>query len=97
MLGRTGARVRIAARVGLREAMRLNEGAPELAARELLGRRDMPGAFQLLDAMLAIGQSADPGVGDGPVLEGPAPFPVSSAFGPAVGTGERARTPSKRL
>lgn len=69
-----GARARIASLVGVREAMTLDEGAPEYAARLLLGRRDVAGAFLLLDAMLAIGYAG----GDGgsvlprPAADGPA-------------------------
>lgn len=63
-----GARLRIASVIGIREAMNLDQGAPEYAARLLLGRRDLAGAFLLLDAMLTIGFAAGDG---GSVLPGP--------------------------
>lgn len=85
LVARSAMRVRIAASVGVREALRLEEGAPEYAARRLLGCRDLPGAYLLLDAMLAIGGDVDPPEAKGEaVVEGPAPFPLSSAFGPEL-------------
>jgi len=59
-------RARVAVFVGIPEALRLDDGAPEYAARLLIGRRDLAGAFMLLDAMLAIGHAAGDG---GSVLE----------------------------
>lgn len=54
-------RVRIAVFVGVPEAMRLDQGAGELAARVLIGRRDLDGAFDLLERLLEVGQPARPG------------------------------------
>lgn len=85
-LVRTATRLRIAARVGIPEAFRLRDGAPEYAARTLLSRRDVAGAYLLLDAMLAIGKPGEgPADPSRPVIDGPAPFPVSSAYGAALG------------
>ena len=51
-------RLRIAVFCGPAYATRLDEGAGEYAARVLFGRRDVDGAFVLLDAMLALGTRA---------------------------------------
>ena len=60
MLTRLAVRTRIAVFCGISYAARLDEGAPEYAARVLYGRRDIVGAFALLDALLTIGdQEAD--------------------------------------
>jgi hypothetical protein len=63
-LARLRMRVRIAAFCGLPEAFRLGEGAGEYAARVLFGRRDVEGAFVLLDAMLSLGD--EPAEGSAP-------------------------------
>lgn len=61
LLTQVAVRARIAVFCGIAHAARLDEGAPEYAARVLCGRRDMVGAFALLDALLAIGdQRPDP-------------------------------------
>lgn len=60
-LTRMAMRVRIANLCGPVEAIRLDEGAGDLAARVLSGRRDVERAFVLLDAMLALGGSASRG------------------------------------
>lgn len=57
-LRRLRLRGRIAVFCGPGYALRLTEGAPEYAARVLYGRRDVEGAFVLLDAMLATGATA---------------------------------------
>lgn len=78
---RLGMRVRIALFCGLLEALRLNRGAGEYAARVLFGRRDAEGAFLLLDAMLALGSQyaprypATPAPGSGAVARRSAPAP----------------------
>lgn len=72
------ARLRIASLIGVREAMTLDEGAPEYAARLLLGRRDVAGAFVLLDAMLAIGYAGGDG---GSVLPPPETAPATNGNG----------------
>jgi hypothetical protein len=51
---RFGARLRIAVFCGIRPALRLQEGAPEYAARVLYGKRDYGSAFGLLEALLAV-------------------------------------------
>ena len=82
---RLAMRLRIASFVGIREAFRLEEGAPEYAARLLLGRRDLTGAFLLLDAMLAIGHAAGDG---GSIAERPVPASANGhAPAPANGNG----------
>lgn len=77
-------RARIAALIGIPEALRLDEGGPEYAARLLIGRRDLAGAFLLLDAMLAIGHAAGDG---GSVLEPPVAKPGPAANGNGNGNG----------
>jgi hypothetical protein len=59
-LARLWVRPRIALLCGPGHALRLKEGAGEYAARVLYGRRDLEGAFLLLDAMLAIGAPRRP-------------------------------------
>ncbi len=54
-LARLRIRPRLAVLCGVRYATHLDEGAGEYAARVLFGRRDVDGAFVLLDAMLALG------------------------------------------
>jgi hypothetical protein len=54
-LARLRVRVPIAIFCGPRYALRLHEGAGEYAARVLYGRRDVDGAFALLDVLLAAG------------------------------------------
>jgi hypothetical protein len=58
-VGRALARLRMRVRIAIlcqpASALRLTEGAGEYAARVLYGRRDVEGAFLLLDSMLAIG------------------------------------------
>jgi len=57
-LVRLRVRVPIAIFCGPRYALRLHEGAGEYAARVFYGRRDVDGAFALLDAMLSLGRPA---------------------------------------
>lgn len=53
-------RARIALFCGFGHALRLDDGAGEYAARVIFGRRDVDGAFVLLDAMLALGRPPAP-------------------------------------
>jgi hypothetical protein len=57
MLARTRLRMRIAWLVGLRPALRLNEGAGEYAARLTFARDGADRAFDLLDVLLMIGST----------------------------------------
>jgi hypothetical protein len=57
MLTRTRLRMRIAWLVGLRPALRLNEGAGEYAARITFARDGADRAFDLLDVLLMIGST----------------------------------------
>jgi hypothetical protein len=57
---RLGMRLRIAVFVGWVEAIRLDHGAGEFAARVLIGRRDLDGAFELLERLLDLGQASRP-------------------------------------
>ena len=59
---RAGTRVRIAIFCGLGAALRPNEGAGDYAARFAMAEGDAEGAFELLDALLAIGQEQRPGL-----------------------------------
>ena len=54
-LARLGARARIAVWIGVRPALRLCDGAGELAARSAVAARDVDAGFGLLDALLAEG------------------------------------------
>jgi hypothetical protein len=56
---RLGVRARIALFVGLRPALRLNEGAGEYAARVAFGRYDSDAAFGLLDQLLEIDRETE--------------------------------------
>jgi hypothetical protein len=56
LLTRVWVRFRIAVFCGIAYARRFDEGAAEYAARVLYGRRDVVGAFALLDLLLAIGR-----------------------------------------
>ncbi len=57
-MSRLAMRVRIGVFVGWVEALRLDEGAGEFAARVLIGRRDLDAAFDLLEQLLDIGAPA---------------------------------------
>jgi hypothetical protein len=48
-------RLRLAALVGLRAGLRVSNGAPEWAAREVIARGDVEAGFGLLDALLGPG------------------------------------------
>jgi hypothetical protein len=49
-------RLRIGFFVGWVEALRLDQGAGEIAARVLIGRRDLDAAFELLERLLDLGR-----------------------------------------
>jgi hypothetical protein len=76
------ARLRIAVLSGLRAAIRLDEGAGELAARAAFSRGDHEGAFELLERLLPVGgRGEDPAPrrnGRPPLPDGwrPAELPV---------------------
>jgi hypothetical protein len=55
---RLGARLRVAAACGAIAAVRLNEGAGDYAARIAAARGDEGAPFELLEALLALGQPA---------------------------------------
>ncbi len=85
-------RMRILALVGIRPALRLNEGAGELAARVVFSRYDFQTGLRLVDTLLEVGtelEDAAPGSGPGDAaravveraLRDPAPPP------PLPGTG----------
>jgi hypothetical protein len=58
---RAGMRMRIAIFCGAGAAMRSNEGGGDYAARVAMVRGDANGAFELLDALLAVGGDGRPG------------------------------------
>jgi hypothetical protein len=74
---RLAIRPRIALYCGLRHALKLEEGAPEYAARVLYGRRDTKGALGLLEALLAATGNGAVRVGAvvAPLVEGAATPP----------------------
>ena len=57
LAARLGARVRILVLLGLRPAIRIDEGAGEYAARVVFASQDENAAFALLDRLIAIGES----------------------------------------
>jgi hypothetical protein len=56
LAARLGARLRILVLLGLRPALRLDEGAGELAARVIFAGYEEEVAFSLLDRLLAVGE-----------------------------------------
>lgn len=104
LLTRLAVRIRIAVFCGIAHAARLDEGAPEYAARVLCGRRDMAGAFDLLDALLTIGDEpphrpeSRPGSRNGatPRVAMPPVVGHAGATGNGAGTnGRPARSPAR--
>jgi hypothetical protein len=90
-LSRFGMRIRIAVFCGLRAALRLSEGAGEYASRVAAARGDAERAFELLDALLAVG--ADPPADRPPnALNGNGSLAVSPEGAPAISSpnGDRA-------
>jgi hypothetical protein len=57
---RLAMRLRILALVGLRPALRLNQGAGQLAARVVFSRYDSPTGLRLVDTLLEIGSEREP-------------------------------------
>jgi hypothetical protein len=57
---RWGMRFRILALVGVRAAMRLNEGAGEVASRVVFSRYDSETGLRLVDTLLAVGVDLEP-------------------------------------
>jgi len=57
---RLGMRLRVFALVGARPAMRLNEGAGELASRVVFSRYDSATGLRLIDTLLAVGSELAP-------------------------------------
>lgn len=53
-------RIRILALLGIRSALRLDEGAGELAARVVFSRYDVETALRLVDSLLAVGSDRGP-------------------------------------
>jgi hypothetical protein len=66
MIRRLGMRLRILALLGIRPALRLNDGAGDLAARTVFARCDPVAGLRLIDTLLAVGTEAEdePGPGD---------------------------------
>ena len=60
LAGRLAMRIRILVVAGLRQALHLEEGAGELAARVVFARHGTGEALELLDAMLAVGRAEVP-------------------------------------
>jgi hypothetical protein len=69
---RLAIRVRILALVGLRPALRLNQGAGQLAARVVFSKYDSPTGLRLVDTLLEIGSEREPPVADGDGRDGDA-------------------------
>lgn len=93
---RLGMRFRILALCGIRSALRLNEGAGDLAARVVFARYDSTTGLRLVDTLLDIGteregrtyEGADAGGGDAltravveRALRDPAPLPPGASNG----------------
>jgi hypothetical protein len=83
LVARLGARLRILVLLGVRPALRLDEGAGELAARVVFARYDEEVAFLLLDGLLALGEEGgDAGSESAPLataIAGPAQERVAAA------------------
>lgn len=60
LLGRLAMRFRIWVVVGLKQAIRLDDGAGEYAARVVFARHGTRAAFALLDHLLELGAASDP-------------------------------------
>jgi hypothetical protein len=102
MISRLAMRLRIVAFVGIRPALRLNEGAGRLAARVVFARYASETGLRLVDSLLEIGsegdvdETADANGRDGDALtravveravRTPAPLPVGAATGNGHGNG----------
>jgi hypothetical protein len=92
-------RMRILALIGIRPALRLNEGAGELAARIVFSRYDFQTGLRLVDTLLQVGtelEDAAPGSGEGDAHaratvertpRGPLPLPPLPGTGNGDGNG----------
>ena len=69
---RLAIRLRILALVGLRPALRLNQGAGQLAARVVFSKYDSPTGLRLVDTLLEIGSEREQPVADGDGRDGDA-------------------------
>jgi hypothetical protein len=101
---RMAMRIRILAILGLRSALRLNEGAGQLAARVVFSRYDTVTGLTLVDDLLEIGSAREPDASaedgrDGDALRRaivesairhPVPLPVPAANGNGHGNGHGA-------
>ena len=95
---RMAIRLRILAILGIRSALRLNEGAGQLAARVVFSQYDSETGLMLVDDLLRIGSEQEPdgaGEGDGrdgralkrAIVEGAVRHPVPLPLPAANGTG----------
>jgi hypothetical protein len=99
---RLAMRARIMAILGIRPALRLNEGAGELAARVVFSRYDAETGLMLVDDLLQIGSEQEPdGTGEGDGRDGqalaraivgsavrhPVPLPPAASNGNGNGNG----------
>jgi hypothetical protein len=99
---RTAMRLRIVALVGVRPALRLNEGAGQLAARVVFSQYDSETGLMLVDELLEIGSPDEPEAvaeGDGrdgdalaravveSAIRHPVPLPASNGNGNGNGNG----------
>jgi hypothetical protein len=102
---RVGMRLRILALCGIRPALRLNEGAGELAARMVFARYDSQAGIQLVDMLLEVGTELEgeprAGAPDSDALaraivEGALrdPVPLPPVSGSGNGNGHRGGVPS---
>ena len=73
-LERLAVRARILAIIGLRQAIRLDEGAGEYAARLVFARDGAEGGFALLEELLSIGEPAAAMAGNGSRRNGAGPL-----------------------
>jgi hypothetical protein len=107
---RLAMRVRILAIIGIRAALRLNEGAGQLAARVVFSQYDSATGLMLVDELLEIGSEREPDdAADGDGRDGdalrraivesavrhPVPLPVPAANGHVNGNGHDAETPER--
>ena len=103
---RTAMRLRILALVGVRPALRLNEGAGQLAARVVFSQYDSETGLMLVDELLEIGSEHEPdGAGESDGRDGdalrraiveravrdPVPLPPAPKSGNGNGNGRRER------
>jgi hypothetical protein len=106
---RLGMRLRILGLVGVGPALRLNEGAGEIAARVVFSRYDSATGLRLVDTLLDIGtereREARPGGSGEPdalaraiverALRDPVPLPTAAPNGNGNGNGHRGKAPDR--